>query len=137
MGKTTLLNHIADRKLAIPPNIDVLLCEQEVIADDTPAIDAVLKADTKRLQLLEEEAKLIAQSEAGDDSGSERLKLVCTCMQVLSLNKTRGMHDNWLGHGRSFNRGKVCSYFICPLHPLQKKITAGRVKGHHASHTVM
>ena len=76
MGKTTLLKHIADRKLAIPPNIDVLLCEQEVMADDTPAIDAVLKADTKRLQLLEEEAKLIAESEAGNDSGSERLKQV-------------------------------------------------------------
>lgn len=28
MGKTTLLKHIADRKLAIPPNIDVLYCEQ-------------------------------------------------------------------------------------------------------------
>ena len=76
MGKTTLLKHIADRKLAIPPNIDVLLCEQEVMADDTPAIKAVLKADTKRLKLLEEEAKLIAESEAGNDSGSERLKQV-------------------------------------------------------------
>ena len=76
MGKTTLLKHIADRKLAIPPNIDVLLCEQEVMADDTPAIEAVLKADTKRLKLLEEEAKLIAESEAGNDSGSERLKQV-------------------------------------------------------------
>ena len=28
MGKTTLLTHIAARKLAIPSNIDVLLCEQ-------------------------------------------------------------------------------------------------------------
>ena len=28
MGKTTLLSHIAKRILAIPPNIDVLLCEQ-------------------------------------------------------------------------------------------------------------
>jgi hypothetical protein len=31
MGKTTLLNHIAERKLAIPPNIDVLLCEQGIL----------------------------------------------------------------------------------------------------------
>lgn len=30
MGKTTLLTHIAARKLAIPPNIDVLLCEQGI-----------------------------------------------------------------------------------------------------------
>ncbi|XP_031467626.1 ATP-binding cassette sub-family F member 1-like, partial [Phasianus colchicus] len=27
-GKTTLLKHIANRALSIPPNIDVLLCEQ-------------------------------------------------------------------------------------------------------------
>ncbi len=76
MGKTTLLNHITERKLAIPPRIDVLLCEQEVVADDTPAIDAVLKADTKRLELLEEEKKLMAEAEAGDDSHSDKLKEV-------------------------------------------------------------
>ena len=28
MGKTTLLRHIAERKLAIPAGIDVLYCEQ-------------------------------------------------------------------------------------------------------------
>lgn len=76
MGKTTLLNHIAERKLAIPPRIDVLLCEQEVVADDTPAVDAVLKADTKRLELLEEEKKLMAEAEAGNDSNSDKLKEV-------------------------------------------------------------
>ncbi|CAH3173252.1 unnamed protein product [Porites evermanni] len=54
MGKTTLLTHIAARKLAIPPNIDVLLCEQDVEATEAPAFDVVLKADKKRLELLEE-----------------------------------------------------------------------------------
>ena len=34
MGKTTLLKHIADRKLSIPPNIDVLYCEQGDIDND-------------------------------------------------------------------------------------------------------
>lgn len=76
MGKTTLLNHIAEKKLAIPPNIDVLLCEQEVLADTTPAIDAVLSADKKRLQLLQEEKTLLAESERGDDTNSEKLKQV-------------------------------------------------------------
>lgn len=47
-----------------------------MLADDTPAIQAVLSADTKRLSLLEEEKKLVAESEAGDDSNSERLKQV-------------------------------------------------------------
>lgn len=32
MGKTTLLSHIAKRILAIPPNIDVLLCEQGIVS---------------------------------------------------------------------------------------------------------
>ncbi|XP_034016418.1 ATP-binding cassette sub-family F member 1 [Thalassophryne amazonica] len=75
-GKTTLLKHIANRALSIPPNIDVLLCEQEVVADDTPAVQAVLKADTRRLKLLEEEKRLQAHLEKGEDSFAERLEKV-------------------------------------------------------------
>ncbi|KAL4629641.1 hypothetical protein GN956_G17057 [Arapaima gigas] len=75
-GKTTLLKHIANRALSIPPNIDVLLCEQEVVADDTPAVDAVLKADTRRLKLLEEERQLQCLLEKGEDSVTERLEKV-------------------------------------------------------------
>uniref|UniRef100_A0A7N8XF31 ATP-binding cassette sub-family F member 1 n=1 Tax=Mastacembelus armatus TaxID=205130 RepID=A0A7N8XF31_9TELE len=75
-GKTTLLKHIANRALSIPPNIDVLLCEQEVVADDTPAVQAVLKADTRRLKLLEEERQLQARLEKGEDSVAERLEKV-------------------------------------------------------------
>nr|XP_020667951.1 ATP-binding cassette sub-family F member 1 [Pogona vitticeps] len=75
-GKTTLLKHIANRALSIPPNIDVLLCEQEVVADETPAVQAVLKADTKRLKLLEEEKRLQALLEKGDDTASERLEKI-------------------------------------------------------------
>lgn len=86
MGKTTLLSHIAARKLGIPPNIDVLLCEQEVVADNTPAFEAVLKADTKRLKLLAEEKKLIAESEAGDDSNSKRLEQVYEELQAIGAD---------------------------------------------------
>ncbi|XP_026989657.2 ATP-binding cassette sub-family F member 1 isoform X2 [Tachysurus fulvidraco] len=75
-GKTTLLKHISNRALSIPPNIDVLLCEQEVVADDTPAVQAVLKADTRRLKLLDEEKSLQALLEKGEDSVSERLEKV-------------------------------------------------------------
>ncbi len=85
MGKTTLLNHIAERKLTIPPNIDVLLCEQEVVANDTPAFNAVLNADKKRLALLQEEKDLMAAGEAGDDSGSDRLQQVCIIIRLLFL----------------------------------------------------
>uniref|UniRef100_A0A8C8T739 ATP-binding cassette sub-family F member 1 n=1 Tax=Peromyscus maniculatus bairdii TaxID=230844 RepID=A0A8C8T739_PERMB len=75
-GKTTLLKHIANRALSIPPNIDVLLCEQEVVADETPAVQAVLRADTKRLKLLEEERQLQGRLEQGDDTAAERLEKV-------------------------------------------------------------
>ncbi len=73
-GKTTLLRHIASRALQIPPSIDVLYCEQDVQADDTKAIDAVLNADKKRLALLEERKKL--ELEADQGKLSDRLKEV-------------------------------------------------------------
>ena len=67
MGKTTLLKHIANRQLAVPPSIDVLLCEQEVQADETNALDILLGADTKRLGLLAEQKKLEEQLETSSD----------------------------------------------------------------------
>uniref|UniRef100_A0A8C1KAL9 ATP-binding cassette, sub-family F (GCN20), member 1 n=1 Tax=Cyprinus carpio TaxID=7962 RepID=A0A8C1KAL9_CYPCA len=103
-GKTTLLKHIANRALSIPPNIDVLLCEQEVVADDTPAVQAVLKADTRRLKLLEEERQLQSQLEKGDDAVSERLdkqpqrrlKLVGSWLVCLSLQRSLFMEPTLL-----------------------------------------
>lgn len=54
-GKTTLLRHIADKRaLRLPLELDILLCEQEVVADETPAYQVVLKSDKKREALLEE-----------------------------------------------------------------------------------
>lgn len=67
-GKTTLLRHLANRAFAIPPNIDILYCEQEVVADDNTAIETVLKADVKRSELLEECKKLEAEQERGNVS---------------------------------------------------------------------
>lgn len=48
----------------------------EVVADETPAVQAVLRADTKRLKLLEEERRLQGQLEQGDDTAAERLEKV-------------------------------------------------------------
>lgn len=44
-GKSTLLKMISAGELKVPPRVDYLYVEQEVLADDTPAVDAVLKAD--------------------------------------------------------------------------------------------
>ncbi|XP_075154779.1 ATP-binding cassette sub-family F member 1 [Haematobia irritans] len=72
-GKTTLLRHIATRAFAIPPNIDVLLCEQEVVATDKTAVETILEADTKRIKLLAKSKELEDQFSAGDMSVQEEL----------------------------------------------------------------
>ena len=77
-GKSTLLKMIASRDLKLPPRIDFLYVEQEVVADDTPAVDAVLKADERRWNLLAEEKKLMQLVDTGDESEAtiERLQEV-------------------------------------------------------------
>lgn len=75
-GKTTLLRHIATRAFAIPPNIDVLLCEQEVVADDKTAINTILDADVKRTRLLNKCKELEEKIEAGDMTVQEDLNEV-------------------------------------------------------------
>ncbi|XP_017872377.1 PREDICTED: ATP-binding cassette sub-family F member 1 [Drosophila arizonae] len=72
-GKTTLLRHIASRAFAIPPNIDVLLCEQEVVATDKTAIATILEADVKRTKMLQKADELEKQFAAGDMSVQEEL----------------------------------------------------------------
>ena len=59
---------IASKDLKLPPRIDFLYVEQEVVADDTPAVEAVLKADKVRWELLEEEKTLMAAIDSGDES---------------------------------------------------------------------
>lgn len=67
MGKTTLLKHIVERKLAIPPNIDTLLCEQEVEANDNTPLEVLLNADVKRVELLAKQKELELKSEKSSD----------------------------------------------------------------------
>ena len=55
---------IAHKQLKIPPGITVLHVEQEVVGDETRAIDSVLEADALRNHLLAEEKRLTALSTA-------------------------------------------------------------------------
>lgn len=71
-----MLRHIAKRAFNIPPTIDVLYCEQEVIADDTPAVEVVLNADVKCKELQAECKKLEELTEQGDTSVQNRLQEV-------------------------------------------------------------
>jgi ATP-binding cassette, subfamily F, member 1 len=74
-GKSTLLKMISAGELKVPPRVDYLYVEQEVLPDDTPAVDAVLKADKVRWELVEEEKTLLKQLEINpeDDKANTRL----------------------------------------------------------------
>lgn len=49
---------MARREVPIPTHITILLVEQEVMGDETPALDSVLKADVWREVLIKEEQEL-------------------------------------------------------------------------------
>ncbi|CAK7335779.1 unnamed protein product [Dovyalis caffra] len=61
-GKTTFLRYMAMHAIdGIPRNCQILHVEQEVVGDDTSALQCVLNSDIERTQLLEEEVRLLAQ----------------------------------------------------------------------------
>jgi len=55
MGKTTLMKLLAQRRIPVPDNIDILLVEQEVLGDERTALSAVVEADTEMMSLRAEE----------------------------------------------------------------------------------
>ncbi|KAF8523125.1 P-loop containing nucleoside triphosphate hydrolase protein [Hysterangium stoloniferum] len=72
VGKSTLLRHIALREVPVPAHITILFVEQEIIGDDTLAIDSVLKADVWRDHLLREERVLNDRLASLEKEGDER-----------------------------------------------------------------
>lgn len=72
----------------MPPGIDILYCEQEVVADETTAVNAVLRADTRCTELLAECKKLEEAQEKGTgEDFTERLNEVskgCGKFEVFS-----------------------------------------------------
>lgn len=69
IGKSTLLRNLALREVPIPTHISVLYVEQEIVGDDTTALESVLQADVWRHKLLTEEAELTAKLESPDIVG--------------------------------------------------------------------
>ncbi|KAI0825394.1 P-loop containing nucleoside triphosphate hydrolase protein [Trametes gibbosa] len=72
VGKSTLLRHIALRDVPIPAHITILFVEQEIVGDDTLALESVLKADVWRDTLLREEASLNATLSELDKEGDDK-----------------------------------------------------------------
>lgn len=70
VGKSTLLRHMALRDVPIPTNVSLLYVEQEIVGDDTPAVDAVLKADVWREKLIAEERRLNAQLQSLEEAAN-------------------------------------------------------------------
>ena len=69
-GKTTFLKHMALHAIAgIPKSTQILHVEQEVAGDDSSVLDCVLSVDSERASLLQEEARLTRQMEAGEGGG--------------------------------------------------------------------
>lgn len=85
-GKTTLLRHISTRAFAIPPNIDVLLCEQEVVADDFTAVQTILNADVRRTKTLNECKELEERAESGDLEVQDRLNEVYVELKAIGAD---------------------------------------------------
>ena len=60
VGKTTLLRSVANRELRLPSHVTVLHVEQEVVGDDTVAVESVLECDEERTALLKREKELLS-----------------------------------------------------------------------------
>ena len=65
LGKTTLLRMIASHQLKIPSHISILHVEQEVVGDETIALQSVLECDTVREYLLKREKEITSLVNAG------------------------------------------------------------------------
>eukprot|EP00058_Branchiostoma_floridae_P025411 XP_002610901.1 hypothetical protein BRAFLDRAFT_126285 [Branchiostoma floridae] len=92
IGKTTLLKMLSSGELRIPSHLSVLHVEQEVVGDDTIAIDSVLESDLVRSSLLQEERELTATLNSTspstlDGRGSARLGEIYAKLEEIEADK--------------------------------------------------
>ncbi|XP_078696551.1 ATP-binding cassette sub-family F member 3-like [Branchiostoma floridae x Branchiostoma belcheri] len=92
IGKTTLLKMLSSGELRIPSHLSVLHVEQEVVGDDTTAVDSVLESDLVRSSLLQEERELTAMLNSTspstlDGRGSARLGEIYAKLEEIEADK--------------------------------------------------
>uniref|UniRef100_T1KGV6 ABC transporter domain-containing protein n=1 Tax=Tetranychus urticae TaxID=32264 RepID=T1KGV6_TETUR len=75
IGKSTLLKMISNGSLITPKHISVLHVEQEVVGNETTALDAVLECDLARASLLAEEKRLLAIKDGSEDVNAKLEKV--------------------------------------------------------------
>lgn len=80
---------IAERQLQIPSHISVLHVEQEVVGDETSAVDSVLECDTERTRLLTREKEIMAALNSGaqDTTLSSELSDIYAALQNIEADK--------------------------------------------------
>ena len=98
LGKTTLLRMISLKQLQIPTHISILHVEQEVVGDDTIALDSVLECDEKLNDLWRLEKELIK-----DPSKSAELTEVYQQLQLMEADKAPARASIIL-NGLGFNK---------------------------------
>jgi len=84
-GKSTLLRMMSARQLVLPGHLSILHVEQEVVGDETLALQSVLESDTVRESLLAEEISI--NKKLNDGTGgpelSTRLSAIYTELEVI------------------------------------------------------
>lgn len=89
LGKTTLLRMISTKQLQIPSHISILHVEQEVVGDDTTALDSVLECDFVRNDLLTREKEINDKIKQGDADPhlSNELSEIYIQLQAIEADK--------------------------------------------------
>ncbi|XP_052826927.1 ATP-binding cassette sub-family F member 3 [Octopus bimaculoides] len=92
LGKTTVLQMISSGQLKIPSHITILHVEQEVVGDETLALQSVLESDQRRENLLKEERDINTQlqDKEGNDSTdvlSARLSEIYHQLEAIDADK--------------------------------------------------
>ncbi|XP_071805668.1 ATP-binding cassette sub-family F member 3-like [Asterias amurensis] len=114
-GKSTLLKMISSGELRIQSHISILHVEQEVIGDETIALDSVLESDVLREKLLKEERQLIEKLNATSPGGadpavSSRLSQVYASLEEIEADKApakAGMILAGLGFSQDMQKMKT------------------------------
>lgn len=88
-SKSNNLSFLYRGQLRIPSHISILHVEQEVVGDDTPAIQSVLECDFKREALLKEEKELNEKinGPSADPEMSARLSQIYVELQAIDADK--------------------------------------------------
>lgn len=85
VGKSTLLRHIASRRLPFfPKYLTTVLVQQEAHSSDDTALEAVVTVDKRRAELLKEEARLLADLDTAEHA-EEASRLAEALSEVTDL----------------------------------------------------